>query len=140
MSDRKPRLVDTMVGWIHPQVMVFLGKVQNPMTGKTERDLPSARLLIDLLAELEEKTEGRLEEGEKRHLKTALTELRLNYLDEMNRPATAPDEERTGEVPGTAGAGSNDEAQPAGTGSDADATSSSSESDHPASTEKLSEK
>src|SRR5689334_9258422 len=82
----KMHLVETLVSWIAPQVMVFLGKVANPFSGKIERDLPSARVMIDLLAELEEKTEGRLEEDEKRLLQKTLTELRLNYLDEMGKP------------------------------------------------------
>jgi hypothetical protein len=96
----KLRLVPTLVGWVHPQVMVFLGKVANPLTQKMERNLPAARSLIDLLAELDEKTEGRLEDAEKRLLQSALTELRLNYLDELNKPepsAAAADQ-------GTAGA------------------------------------
>ena len=80
------RLVETLVSWMAPQVMVFLGKVMNPMTQKTERDLPAARALIDLLAELEEKTEGRLEENERKLLQKTLTELRLNYLDEVGKP------------------------------------------------------
>jgi hypothetical protein len=88
-SNQRPRLVETLISWMAPQVMVFLGKVMNPVTGKTERDLPSARMLIDLLAELEEKTEGRLEDGEKRLLQKTLTELRLNYLDESARPEPA---------------------------------------------------
>jgi hypothetical protein len=90
-STRLP-LVETLVSWLTPQIMVLLGKVMNPMTQKTERDLPSARALIDLLAELEEKTEGRLEEGEKRLLQKTLTELRLNYLDEVSKPEPRKDE------------------------------------------------
>src|SRR5512140_305520 len=85
-------LVDTLVGWIAPQVMVFLGKIQNPITRKTERDLPAARALIDLLAELEEKTEGHLEESERKFLQKTLTELRLNYLDEIGKPEPKPEE------------------------------------------------
>src|SRR5512140_3362624 len=91
-------LVDTLVGWIAPQVMVFLGKIQNPITQKTERDLPSARALIDLLAELEEKTEGHLEEGERKLLQKTLTELRLNYLDEIGKPEPKNEEEAPGRV------------------------------------------
>jgi len=106
MTYRKPRLVETLVSWIHPQVMVFLGKVMNPITQKAERDLPSARALIDLLAELEVKTEGHLDEEEQRLLKTALTELRLNYLDEMNRPEP---EAKAEETPESGAAGGDEE-------------------------------
>lgn len=91
-SGPRLRLVETMVSWIAPQVMVFLGKVRNPVTDKVERDLVAARAMIDLLAELEEKTEGRLAEDEKKLLQRALTELRLNYLDEKEKPEPAPEE------------------------------------------------
>jgi hypothetical protein len=109
-SGLKLRLVETMVSWIVPQVMVFLGKVRNPVTDKVERDLVGARALIDLLAELEEKTEGRLEDDEKKMLQKALTELRLNYLDEMSKPA--PPAAETGK-PAAETAGPTAEAEPA---------------------------
>lgn len=86
MTAHGPILVETMVAWIHPQVMMFLGKVKNPMTDTFERNLPAARLLIDVLAELEEKTEGRLGADEQRLLRHTLTELRLNWLDESAKP------------------------------------------------------
>jgi hypothetical protein len=95
-NERKPRLVETLVSWVYPQVMISMGKIMNPITQKTERDLPQARALIDLLAELEEKTRGNLEDDERRLLQKSLTELRLNYLDEINRPA----EQASGEGPG----------------------------------------
>lgn len=82
-------LVPTLVTMLHPQVMTLLGKLANPMTGKIERDLTAAKAWIDLLGELEEKTEGRLEDDERRMLQHALSELRLNYLDEMKKPDPA---------------------------------------------------
>ena len=93
MEDHRMHLVETLVSWLHPQAMVFMGKVMNPLTQKIERDLHAARAMIDLLAELEEKTEGRLSDDERRLLQKALTELRLNYLDEMGKPpdVVAPD-------------------------------------------------
>lgn len=91
MTAHGPILVETMVAWIHPQVMVFLGKVKNPMTDTFERNLPAARLLIDVLAELEEKTEGRLGADEQRLLRHTLTELRLNWLDESAKPQPGAD-------------------------------------------------
>jgi hypothetical protein len=86
MTAHGPILVETMVAWIHPQVMMFLGKVKNPMTDTFERNLPAARMLIDVLAELEEKTEGRLSADEERLLRHTLTGLRLNWLDENAKP------------------------------------------------------
>jgi len=60
-----------------------MGKVQNPLTGKTEVQLPQARHAIDMLAMLEAKTQGNLSESEQKFLANALTQLRLNYVDEV---------------------------------------------------------
>lgn len=64
--------------------MQQLGKVPNPLTGKTEKDLFQAKQTIDLLGILEEKTEGNLSKEEKDYLKSSVTNLRLNYADEVN--------------------------------------------------------
>jgi hypothetical protein len=63
-----------------------MGKLINPMTGKVERDLEQAKLSIDILGMLEAKTKGNLTENEQRLLSHALFELRMNYLDEVNKP------------------------------------------------------
>lgn len=65
--------------------MQQLGKVMNPMTQKIERDLGQAKNFIDLLAMLEEKTEGNLREGEQKLLQQALFDLRMNYVDEVKK-------------------------------------------------------
>ena len=103
-ANQRMRLIETMVSWIAPQAMVFLGKMMNPISGKTERDLPAARVMIDLLAELEEKTTGRLEDEERRLLQKTLTELRLNYLDEVGKPEPLREEPAEGRAPGAGGA------------------------------------
>lgn len=65
--------------------MVALGKLKNPATGNIERDLEQARQSIDMLEMLRSKTEGRLSDSERRMLDGALTELRLNYIDELKK-------------------------------------------------------
>ena len=64
-----------------------LDESTNILTGKVERDMTGARQMIDLLAELETRTEGNRSADETRLLRGALTELRLNYLEEMKKPA-----------------------------------------------------
>ena len=44
--------------------MIQLGKMVNPMTGEVARDLEAARMSIDLLGMLQEKTKGNLDAGE----------------------------------------------------------------------------
>ena len=65
--------------------MMALGKLMNPMTRKVETDLESARVAIDTLAALESRTRGNLEPDEARVLRQALTDLRLNYVEEMKK-------------------------------------------------------
>jgi uncharacterized protein DUF1844 len=80
-------LIPYLTEMFRMQAWILLGKVVHPVTGKIERDLGGARQMIDLLAELETRTEGNRSADETRLLRGALTELRLNYLDEMKKPA-----------------------------------------------------
>jgi len=70
---------------LHATTMIALGKIASPLTQKIERNLEQARFTIDLLGMLEAKTAGNRTEEESRALKTVLTELRLNYIDELEK-------------------------------------------------------
>ena len=65
--------------------MQQMGKLQNPITEKVERDLDQARFSIDMLEMLQEKTKNNLTEDEKKFLEHTLYELRINYLDEVKK-------------------------------------------------------
>lgn len=65
--------------------MMTLGKLMNPITRKIEVNLDAARDTIDTLAALESRTRDRLEPDEARVLRQALTELRMNYLEELKK-------------------------------------------------------
>jgi hypothetical protein len=67
--------------------MVALGKLMNPMTGKIERNLEAAKNTIDTLGAIEGRTRGNLEPDEQRMLAQVLTDLRLNYVDELKKGA-----------------------------------------------------
>lgn len=67
--------------------MVALGKLMNPMTGKLERNLEAAKNTIDTLGAIEARTRGNLEADEQRVLTQVLTDLRLNYVDELKKGA-----------------------------------------------------
>ena len=72
---------------------ISLGKLPDPMTGNIDRNLPQASQTIDLLAALQEKTKGNLEEEEEKFLKRTISDLRLNYVDELNKPVESPSAE-----------------------------------------------
>ena len=62
-----------------------LGKIPHPESNKIERDLNQARYSIDLLDMLLARTTGNLHEEEARMLEHVLRELKLNYIDELDR-------------------------------------------------------
>jgi hypothetical protein len=77
---------ELFLGLVHSfqsAAMQQMGKVPNPFTDKIERDMMQARLSIDMLEMLEERTAGNLTGEEARFLKHVLTELRLNYVAEI---------------------------------------------------------
>lgn len=65
--------------------MVSLGKLLNPISGKIERNLEGARNTIDTLAAIDARTRGNLEPDEQRVLTQVLTDLRMNYVDEVKK-------------------------------------------------------
>ncbi|MFA6617711.1 MAG: DUF1844 domain-containing protein [Candidatus Neomarinimicrobiota bacterium] len=65
---------------------ISLGKLPDPVSGIMERNLPQAAQTIDMLVALEDKTKGNLEEEEAKFLTHTISDLRLNYVDEVNKP------------------------------------------------------
>ncbi len=65
--------------------MQQMGKIMNPVTGKTEKNLEAAKATIELLSMLKEKTKGNLKPDEEQILANALANLQLNYADEVGR-------------------------------------------------------
>lgn len=71
-----------LVSLFSTQGMIALGKLVNPSTGKAEKDLSAAQTFIDMLEMLERKTKGNLTADESRALRSALTDLRLMFVEE----------------------------------------------------------
>lgn len=65
--------------------MMSLGKIENPIAGKTEKNLEFAKLSIDTLDMLREKTKGNLSEYEEKFLNETLKEVKLAYVTEMQK-------------------------------------------------------
>jgi len=65
--------------------MMSLGKLENPVAGKTEQNLEFAKLSIDTLDMIKEKTKGNLSEYEEKFLEETLKEVKLVYVNEMNK-------------------------------------------------------
>jgi hypothetical protein len=69
-----------------------MGKIASPITGKIERDLEQAKVSIDLLVMLQEKTKGNLLAEERQMLENAVYTLQINYVDELNKEPGQPPE------------------------------------------------
>ena len=82
---REAALFLQLVLGLQQAAMVALGKLMNPMSGKIERNLEGARNTIDTLAAIEARTRGNLESDEQRVLTQVLTDLQMNYLDEVKK-------------------------------------------------------
>ena len=68
------------------QAMIFLGELENPVTKKTEKNLPQAKFLIDTLAMLRDKTKGNLSKEEDALLNSAVYELQLKFVEQVQKP------------------------------------------------------
>jgi len=83
-----------LVGLFNSQAMITLGKLANPVTGKAEKNLPAARLFIDMLEMLERKTQNNLTSDEVKVLRASLTDLRMMYVEESKAPVAEKTEDR----------------------------------------------
>ena len=75
--------------------MMAMGKIKNPVTDKIDRNLEHAKMYIDTLDMLLARTKGNLSEYEEKFLAETLKELKLNYVDEIDKDKK-PDSGTTG--------------------------------------------
>ena len=60
---------------------LFLGQIPNPKTGQGEVNLELAKMFIDQLAMIQEKTRGNLTEEEAKVLRNAISNLQMAYVE-----------------------------------------------------------
>ncbi len=80
--------------------MMAMGKIKNPVTDKIDRNLEHAKLYIDTLDMLQAKTKGNLSEYEEKLLTETLKELKLNYVDEVDKDKKSGESEKNKEEAG----------------------------------------
>jgi hypothetical protein len=97
-DDKNSQLFLQMVFMYHAACMEHLGKVKSTITGKIERNLAAAQQTIDLLDMLKGKTTGNLSTDEEKFLTQLIRELKLNYVDEMNKDQQATTQEKSAEA------------------------------------------
>jgi len=77
--------------------LVQMGKIKNPATDKMEKDLMQAQLSIDIIDMMKEKTEGNLNDDEKKFLENMIAQLKLNYVDEVEKAKKEKEEKENKE-------------------------------------------
>ena len=81
---------------------LFLGQIPNPKTGEAEVNLDLARMFIDQLAMIQEKTRGNLTTEETKVLSNALSNLQMAYVEvsrEQPKGAAQPEAPETAPPP-----------------------------------------
>jgi Domain of unknown function (DUF1844) len=93
-----------------------LGQIPNPKTGEPELNLDAARMFIDQLEMVQEKTRGNLTNEETMVLRNTLTDLQMAYVEASGtaRPPSAPEAAAQTEAPAVPqGATSGEQTSPA---------------------------
>jgi hypothetical protein len=85
---------------------LFLGQIPNPRTGEAEVNLDLARMFIDQLAMIQEKTRGNLTSEEAKVLSNALSNLQMAFVEVSGgaQPQGAPQPEAPEAAPPPAAA------------------------------------
>jgi hypothetical protein len=85
---------EELVRMLATQALLYMGAFPDPQTGKAIVALDYARLHIDMLGALQEKTKGNLSKEEETLLTQAVHELRLQYVELTKAVAKAVEEGR----------------------------------------------
>lgn len=80
-----------MIVSFHAAALHQMGKSVNSLSGKMKKDLQSASISIDMLEMLKTKTSGNLSKEEEEFLDKVLSELRLNYVSELENTKDSED-------------------------------------------------
>ncbi len=78
--------------------IMSMGKLKHPVTDKIERNLELAKISIDTLDMLKVKTKGNLSEYEEKFLEEVIRELKLNYVEEVNKDKSSKPDNAKEEV------------------------------------------
>lgn len=84
-EEKQSALFGGLIMMFHAAAMQQMGKVKNPISDKIERDLEQAQVSIDMLDVIMSKTKGNLTTEEERFINTMLQELKINYVEEVNK-------------------------------------------------------
>jgi len=91
-SYTEKQLFDMLISQSVYGVWIALGKMKNPVTDKTEVDLRSASLQIDMLEMINSRMEVSLDKNEKQYIDKILSELKMNFVEEEKKEEHSNDD------------------------------------------------
>lgn len=75
----------TFILSLSSSAMLHFGDIEDPVSGKKERNLQGAKQTIDMIDMLKEKTKGNLTKEEEMLIDNVLYELKIRYVDESKK-------------------------------------------------------
>ena len=80
------QLFDQLISSLVHSAWVYLGKIKNPMNDKLEKNVEQASVQIDFLDMLFKRMTGNMSEEEDKYLGHVIRELKMNFVEENNKP------------------------------------------------------
>jgi len=77
------QLIELFIMLLSEQAWRYIGLRINPRTNKINKDLTKAHVAIDCIISLVDKIEPNLDNAEKERLRRLITDLQLNYAEQM---------------------------------------------------------
>lgn len=96
---------EELISFLVTNALSYMGVYPDPQTGQPVVSLEGAKIHIDMLAVLEEKTRGNLTEGESSTLSKVVSQLRLEFVELSKAVARAIQEGRVRQTGGAGGPG-----------------------------------
>ena len=93
------QLFDQLISSLVHSAWVYLGKIKNPMNDKLEKNVDQASVQIDMLDMLFKRMTGNLSEEEDKYLGHVIHELKINFVEENNKPEESDSSESVEEKP-----------------------------------------
>ena len=90
-NKKDEHLLINIITMFTQQAWMAMGKLKNPVTDKTERNLQEASFYIDIIDLMRRKMAGNLSDDEEKFLDSSLSGLKMNYLEESNKPESNSD-------------------------------------------------
>ncbi|GMT42232.1 MAG: hypothetical protein IEMM0002_0643 [bacterium] len=86
MSGKMPEITFTsFILSLSSSIAMSLGGYQDPVSGHVPQNIELAKQTIDIMGILKEKTMGNLSDEEQKFLDSSLYELRMRYIEEVNK-------------------------------------------------------